>query len=570
MRYLAILILAACGDNIGAVDGADAGSGAPLPDAPGTMPGAVERLDWRTTRGAPIATSAIAIPTAEMFALSGDGFVTRSDCQTPPGCTLTWRDLAGAPTLRRDHMSQLTTTSVSPDGKRALLAAVDEIEACNDGQNQFSVARGVLQLLDVATGAASFELPLRSNFWSPPAFMPQSDWFFAAPIEGTACIAQTLGHRSVAPPHTPPPGLDATDLLVQMVDANRYVVARNTDLGIADPLQPGSFRFLGQEPSRFDVTRGWVHVYLGFGLLAQDVVSVPPSGPTRTITLRDEDWLPFGSSGRWIRVCDNRLREGFRDCRVVDALAELAPVNFRATFAVDHRDDAVLLADGAVVFIGPTDDGTRAVQRIGFATGKHEILHVGDGKLRPLGDGAAALLIQDGAAWLIEAEREELVAEHVANVLTAPQIPVLLRNPGRHDDLAVLVSSSSTDQFTLSILDVRTRRLALVTDSLYFAPPVDAPFPLDDGCGQPWTTRNGGGIVDGLFQQPRHLFFVEQGPTATLWLLPVDLSEPPRRFAELASPKTCRAPLTSPDGRRVGFGEDGTEGTTQITLSSEP
>jgi hypothetical protein len=135
------------------------------------------------------------------------------------------------------------------------------------------------------------------------------------------------------------------------------------------------------------------------------------------------------------------------------------------------------------------------------------------------------------------------------------------------------VSSSSVGRFTLAILDVRTRRLATVTDTLYFTPPPGSPFAFDfnDGCGQPWTTRSGGSVIEGLFQQPQHLFFVEEGTPATLWLLPIDLSAPPRRLAELAGdPGSCHAPLTSPNGRRVGFAENGAGGTTtQITLSSE-
>ena len=79
-------------------------------------------------------------------------------------------------------------------------------------------------------------------------------------------------------------------------------------------------------------------------------------------------------------------------------------------------------------------------------------------------------------------------------------------------------------------------------------------------------------MLEGAFQHPQRLFFVEQGTPATLWLLPIDLSAPPRRLAELTSgPASCHAPLTSPDGRRVGFAENGADGTTtQITLSSEP
>lgn len=583
MRYLPFLLVAACGDNAralpdaGSIPDPGADSGAPLPDAPPMeMPGPLERLDWRTTRGAPIATTAATLPTAALFSVSGDGFVTKSECQNTPGCTFTWYDLAGTPGMQRDHMTNVTTISTSPDGRRAQLVATDAIETCNDSQGAFPVTRGALQLLDLATGAASFELPLRTNSWSTSGFTPLSDWFFAAPIEGTACLPSTMGFLSATSPFAPPPGLDATDVFVQAVDAHRWIVSRGgTAFGLVDPLTPGSFRSFGADTSPFfDVTQGWVHVYLGPSNLAQDVVSIPPTGPMRHTTLNDQDWYNFGARGRWFRVCGLPQSAGYRDCRMVDAQGEVAPANFRTIYAPTRPDDAVLLGSGDVVFVGPTADGSPAVQRLVLATGQSEILHPGDGTLRPLGDGAAALLLQNGAAWLIEARREELVAEHVSQVVGVPPIPVLAalgRVAGRPDDVALLVSSSGAGQSTLAILDVRTRRLATVTDSLYFTTPLGVPFAFNDGCGQPWTTRNGGSILEGLFQHPQHLFFVEEGTPAALWLLPIDLSVPPRRLAELAGdPASCHAPLTSPDGRRVGFAENSAGGTTtQITLSSE-
>ncbi|HEU4733791.1 MAG TPA: hypothetical protein VFT22_38125 [Kofleriaceae bacterium] len=513
-----------------------------------------------------------------MFGLSGDGFVTQSDCQNAPGCTFTWRDLAGAPGVQRDHMSRVTNVAISPDGRRTQLVALDAIESCNDGQGIFQVARGTLQLLDLATGAASFELPLRSNFWSAQGFTPAGDWFFAAPIDGTACSSSTTGYLSTSSPFAPPPGLDATDQFVQAVDARRWVVLRGGgDIGLADPLTPGSFRSLsGKDPDPFfDVTQGWLHVYLGFADLVRDLVSIPPTGPMRqTTVVSDEDWHPFGARGRWIRVCGLPKAEGYRNCRVIDARGELAPANFRITFALDRPDDAVLLGSGSVVFVGPTENGRPAVQRLEFGTGRREILHPGDGTLRPLGDGAAALLLQAGAAWLIEPEHEELVAERVTQIVIVPQLLALAlgRGPGRQDDVAALVSASGAGRFTLALLDVRTRRLATVTDSLYFTP-LGSPFAFNfnDGCGQPWTTRNAGSVIEGFFQQPQHLFFVEQGTPAALWLLPVDLSAPPRRLAELAGdPASCHAPFTSPDKGRVGFAENSADGkAVKITLSSE-
>jgi hypothetical protein len=220
------------------------------------------------------------------------------------------------------------------------------------------------------------------------------------------------------------------------------------------------------------------------------------------------------------------------------------------------------------VFVGPTGAGDRAVQRIDLATGRRELLHAGDGRLRPLGDGAAALLVQGNSAWLIEADREELLADDVSHVLTTPA--PRRRQPVRQDDLAVLALSTDGGSFTLRVLDLRTRRLATLSDRLYHAPRLDHPFAHDD-CGQAWTARRAGAVGEGLLQDGRHLFFVEPqtetGP-ATMWVVPVDLSAPPRRVADLAGhPVGCHAPLASPDGARLAFAEDGFDGQTRITIA---
>src|SRR3954464_8038145 len=106
--HLGLLLVTACGDNSRARPDA----GALVPDAPpDEMPGPpLERLDWRTTRDAPIATGAVTIPAAEMFAISRDGFVTQSECESSPVssvCTFSWHDLAGTPVVRRDHMTSV-------------------------------------------------------------------------------------------------------------------------------------------------------------------------------------------------------------------------------------------------------------------------------------------------------------------------------------------------------------------------------------------------------------------------------------------------------------------------------
>src|SRR5262249_11761390 len=140
-------------------------------------------------------------------ALSENGFVTRGDCQDQTGCTYSWHDLAGAEGTRRERMIGVTASLTSPDGRRALLVALDDVTSCLQDGDSFPIYRGTEQLLDLATGAVQFELQLRTNRWSALAFTSTSDWFFLAPNGDTACVASTLGLRSATAPFGPAPGL---------------------------------------------------------------------------------------------------------------------------------------------------------------------------------------------------------------------------------------------------------------------------------------------------------------------------------------------------------------------------
>ncbi len=581
-RLAALVLVTACGSSPATVDpdaapGADA---APSPvdaapaDAGDRVPDAappaerLERVDWTTTRGEPLAATAVTLPYAgDLYAVGSSAFATRSACTTEGSatfCTYTWHDDTGGIVQRRERLIATTGTVVSPDGRSAMLFEADEVDVCGEGESRPIVARGTLLLLELATGAARLEAALRTNLFSAQAFTPDSSWFLSAPIPDGACGAASFAQRSASAPFGPAAGLSGGLDFVQAIDANRWFAYRGHDLGVVDPRVPGSFRFLGDSPYTFHAAGGWVHVYNGFGDLAQDVVSLSPTGTQHETTLRDEDWHAFASWGRWIRVCRYRSEDS-RACRVADALAERPHVDFDVTHAPDHLDDTVLIGrDGAaVVFVGPNDEGRRTVQRVDLLSGEREILHAGDGKLRPLGDGHAALLEKDGAVWLLEADRQELLAEGVTDVLTTPPFPV--RHRVRQDELAVLTLTRAPGQVTLVVLDVRTRRLVTLTDRLHHAPHRDFPLGYDD-CGQAFATRHAGAAIEGLIQDGSHFFFVEEARAAedkaSLWLLPVDLSAPPRKLAELSHPVHCNAPLSSPDGTRVGFAEDGFDGAS--------
>jgi hypothetical protein len=591
MRSISVLLLAtccgACGSDAGGRADAPAAPDAPVPDAGSPVPdaakplpdapldaaptGPLERLDFRDTRGPRLATTTARVPAGDLYALYEQGFVTTAGCTFPGGCTFTWFDEEGRVQRQRDKVVAVAATSASMDGRYALLLAADEVGTCGDDpESRPLVGRGTLQVLDLATAAPRFELALRTQFWSEPAFTPDSAWFFAAPVPDGQCRAPVLGRRSVVAPFGSPPGLGPEDELREVVDAHRWIAWRGTQLMVLDPFaaDPDRGTVLAEGIERWDATDGWIHVYDGYSDLVQEVVSLHPTLGRKQTTLRDQDWWPFGASGRWVRVCGFLHSEHYRSCRVVDVLGEHAPVDFKVRAAPGAPEDAVLLgASGAVVFVDGDPAAARAVERIDLATGRRDRVLDGDARLRPLGAGAAALVRQDDRLWLVEADHQELVAEHVSGLLSMPSLAGRARV--RQDDLAVVVTATEPGAYTLTVLDLATRRLAMLTDRLDYAPHDQAPFAFDD-CGQPWITRVAGWPSESLGQNGRYLFFVEQATAAdpgSLWLLPVDLSAAPRRLATLSHPVYCNAPLATADGSRVAFLEDGIDGTAKVTMA---
>ena len=132
----------------------------------------------------------------------------------------------------------------------------------------------------------------------------------------------------------------------------------------------------------------------------------------------------------------------------------------------------------------------------------------------------------------------------------------------RQRSIASIVSRGPGDHFRHAIFDLRTRRLASTSERLYFTPHPEQPLAADD-CGEPWVMRSAGGVGDGFTQDARWLHFAETTETGgelSLWVVPIDLSAPPRRLAT-SPPEHCHAPLASPEGGLIAVALDGAAST---------
>jgi hypothetical protein len=120
--------------------------------------------------------------------------------------------------------------------------------------------------------------------------------------------------------------------------------------------------------------------------------------------------------------------------------------------------------------------------------------------------------------------------------------------------LLVITSNTSGSEIWLHAWNTETGRIARLTDSLFFNPPFQAPLTAAELCNAPGFVRSAGWPFESSFVQTKLLHFAEFVPQAQplmrLFVMPVDLSAPPRLIAEGPS-GFCGTPLATPSGDRV-------------------
>jgi hypothetical protein len=534
----------------------------------------IARIDWSAARGPALAAERVLVEERDVFAVHAGGFVTARGCDDAAGCELEWFDAHGGALAARARLAFPYATTVSPDARALLGVDADATGVCEpDGS---VVVDGRLELVDLASGAVLVSEAQRTNRFLAPAFSASGAWFRSDPIPGGACGADLARWRAVASPRAPAPILaDPSVYLLVELPGGRWAGYRGQSFGVADALATTSaagFEAWSEAIDGYDVAGGWLHAYDGYGDTTERVWAKAPDGRSYTKPVSDDRlWRGHGDAwGRFAVVClDRGSARLARACEVLDVTGALPA---RPIEIADAADRLAFLGGGAALAVKTLDAGGAVrVERLDLASGARAVVHAGDGALLPLGDGAAAILHHAGGALLVEADREEaLVDGPLDQVLTLPPDRTGARRPVRQASLAVIVQATDVDRRSLLVFDLETRRLATLTDRLYFAPHRDDPFAYGD-CGQPWTLRSAGQPFEQLAQQARWMAFLEVPDPAgpyPVFVVPADLSAPPRRLGDVEpNPVHCHAPLASPDGSLVVLDVDRFDGVSTLTIA---
>lgn len=516
--------------------------------------GGVVFLDWLNERGAPLAPVVEAEVTGRAFALSDERWAVESDCDAG-ACTYTWYSGPGTVVRRHVGLAPVATDSVSPDGTKFAAIEVTDRFVCTAMGASAPLVEGQWGLYDGLTGE---RLVSHGPLVGDPGLIAS-----AFTRHGTVVRRERIDRRTceqvettpllTTPPYTVPDALAGAPsdpgfppyVEDDTADGRLIVTGRvglSMPLGFVQPRQPGSYVQLEADHQTFRASGGFLHVLGGWPLTR--VASLAPGaalGRSASLPSSEAFFNVAVFSRQFVMACAQE-RPGERRCDAVDGAGVRPPRTTRTGPALPAVAGALELAAYS------TPDG--GVEQLDLATGTRLAVPVPATTVRTVGIGEGFLLSSVDRAWGLTRGAPFPLGERVR---------ALLRGATQVDqpqsDVVFVVSSNDTGSRTfLDVWNVREGRVARVTDQLVFNPPANGPFTADTSCSAPGFLRSLGAPEASASQPGRFIHFTSFVPSAQpkihVFVMPSDLSSPPRRIAEL-DPDQCSPPLISPNGRRL-------------------
>ncbi|MEW5741308.1 MAG: hypothetical protein AB1938_20465 [Myxococcota bacterium] len=535
-------------------------------DDGGFIDGGLLEVDWRQTRGAPLTVRVVGEHSGRPWALGDTRYAIETGCDASV-CDYEWRDDQGALVASRRGLRAIHTSAISPDGRLASLLAPAEAGSCQDAQGfTLDWLRGQWLVLDVATGETLHEAPYQTTETIGPAFSAYGSAARLYPVSVGACASADAA-RQTRPPFGPLPALlalgpsaaledDLSDgrLLVRTPPESVALVSANGD--VVEPISSAATTSL--------VSGRWVHTFERQFVRSITSYDADARRAVQTsIPISEADFQVERVSHRLASVCGLPDAQA-RRCLIIDGAGEWPRADVRVARSAGQSGLRLAGREGFAVVV--TETG--GVVRLTLSTGAVEDLGLPAGELHAAGDGRAVLLTTADAALAIERDRVVRFPGRLLAVLS----PELL---GARPDLPqgplvfVVTSTEAGGEAWLTAYNAQTRRLARLTDALYFSPPFGKPFTAAESCGVPGLARAAGAPAESLGQQAGLLHFTEfvaaATPSLRLFVMPVDLSAPPRLVAELP-PDACAPPLASRSSRRLWLPVPTPTGVTRAVL----
>ncbi len=510
-----------------------------------TDPPPLVTRDWRTDRGAPLAYVVTAEVAGEAFALARSGFATRGPC-TGEVCTMTWYDDDG--NLVRQHVDLVPVASdwLSTDGRLFAAVEVTASGTCDPTGFALPTFEGTWGLYDAATGERLAEAP---GVNVDPGFVESTFTRHGSVaridrVDPASCAVEARQALRTVPPYGPPVGLStlAAPYVEDDTDDGQLIVSTRSglrmELGAVRTDTSDSYLSIEPDVREWSIAHGYVHAVAEypFQRIATLNVLLREVG-NRAVAFDEEDFTRSLASRHWVAVCseDTSPRCDLHDTRGLYPVREVALGERRVAslagvtdlMVSDHGADSLALID------------LRTEQRQELA-GARQVFRVGERAFVVTSDDTAFAVTRDVFTPIGDRYRAVLLG---ATQVSQPQSNVVF----------VVSSNATGSQTRLHAWNVATNVLAHLTDSLNYNPPFARPFTADTMCAAPGFVRSAGPPQASAAQPGRWLHFTEfvpdVQPKLRLYIVPADLSAPPRLFAELV-PDACAPPLVDVSGSR--------------------
>lgn len=579
-----LLALAACSgrtpppDSGAPPDGGVLPDGGGIPDAgipdggPDAGPAALNLLDWREVRGNPLAATVREVGIEDdLYAATSAGYVVRGGCDAGL-CDYTWlgRD-GGVRRVGSGWRAAFGTSPVAPDARTLSLIQPQQQSTCDDNGTERAQFQGDGLLVDVESGATLASVPgYVTHDWGETHFTSAGGWYRMFPQQGGICGQAREELRRTAAPYED--AQVAGWVVEQELPDGRWVVWRDggVRVGLAIPGAPESYDELATDVVTLMARGPWVYAFSH--LVVQRVTALAPSGARHAWPISlDDEWYALAASGRWVML------NGRQDAttrlwpyRLHDMLGEFRDLDVQ--FKGVLRGDGLTLLGEAGLLVSTAVDAQDAqpAQVVDLRTGARQVVSAGRMKAVPVGNDEAAILFDEDRAVLVEQAGSTVLATGpITDVYALGRRDSPFALPQR--ELALLVRSMAPGQYALDAFNLKTRRLATLTDSLHWAPQLGWGL-ADELCGHPWVARAAGSGAETLVAPSATLHFVERpagAGEASLFVMPADLLVPPRRLTSML-PVYCHAPLVSRDGTGVAALIDGYDTRQRRFVISAP
>lgn len=511
-------------------------------------------LDWLVEREAPLEPVLDAELPGRPFALSATTYALETDCDAGV-CTYSWYTARGTLFRRHTGLALAATNPFSNDGTKFAAIEVTDRFVCSGNGTSLPLVEGTFGLYDSRMGTRLFsqgpvvgDPGLITNTFSQHGTIVRLDRYDRATCE----LQESAPLLATAPFHRPevldtipsdpgfPPYVEDDTADGQLIVSTRSGL--NTPVGLARPRDVTSFRQLDGDHQLSRQSGGFLHVLGGWPY--SRVASVHLSPGLRfdsALPSMEADFTSLVISHRWVMGCAQTGQSAKR-CDAVDGLG----VRPRRSTITGPALPAVAGALEQAVYRTP--DGR--VEQLDLVTGTRSTVDVPATTVRAVGNGSGFLLNDATHAWGLSRGAPFRLGERV---LALYRGAASVEQP-QSDVVFIVSSNESGSRVYLDVWNVKEGKVARVSDQLNFNPPFNAPFTADTQCAVPGFLRSLGPSAASASQPGRFIHFTTfipaEQPRLQVFVMPSDLSSPPRRLAEL-SPDQCSPPLVSPGGERV-------------------